>query len=356
MYFLSLFMNPKKIMPSLCVGIPTYNRPKALCRRLEEIKRFSEIISEILICDNSEESSLDVLEYIKTIDIKCTYIKNPVNIGAGANFLRVLENSSADYLWWRGDDDVISQDQVNAVKDHLSSDHELLLINYQAKNIFISKGVDSFVDNFQNVECMGWASQVIVPTSTAKKGLSWGFKSIDWAHIMVIIRLFHELPGMQYKVIPYILQEGEFRDIGREGLGWAFFNTTIMKFPETASALPSRELKKLYIANWRKTKKFNLVRTMVGMKLGISSQEKITLFTFLPLISIFNFHSTVLALTLYLLSKVPTFIYHILFSIYWTTLVVEKKRSLKLDFLMPCENFSQIYLALRKNYLFTKFD
>jgi len=160
---------------------------------------------------------------ISDLNLKCTYIKNPENIGAGANFLRVLENSTSDYLWWRGDDDVISADQVAAVRNNLTSEPELLLISNNAKEIFSSRGINGFVDNFDKVECMTWASQVIVPVAIAKKGLSWGYRAIDWAHIAVIIRMFNTCPDLNFTVAPYTLKENEFRDVGREEIGVGIF-------------------------------------------------------------------------------------------------------------------------------------
>lgn len=344
-------MNKFSSPPSLCIGIPTYNRPEALCRRINEIKQYTDTISEILICDNSEHTHQSVMDCISDLNIKCTYIKNSANIGAGANFLRVLENATSDYLWWRGDDDVISADQVAAVKGNLTSDPGLLLISNKAKEIFSSKGIDGFVDNFDKVESMTWASQVIVPVTIAKKGLPWGYRAIDWAHIAIIIRLFHSCPDLKFTVAPYTLKENEFRDVGREGLGWAFFNTTIKNFPDTASILPNPSLRKRYLTNWRKTKNFlPLIRTMVGMKLGISTQENISPSTFFPLLSFGNPRCVLLTIVLYLMSIIPKFAYQIVFSLAWTRMSIEKKTSFRLDFLMPHTTFYAAYRAIRNNH------
>jgi len=334
--------------PTLCVGIPTYNRPEALCRRIHEINNFPDLITEILICDNSNTNTEMVISSIKNSKIKCTYIKNIANIGAGANFLRVLENTESDYLWWRGDDDVISKEQVDAVKENISSDPGLLLMSYTAREKFISSGIDSFVSNFEKIEAMTWASQVIVPTRLAKIELSWGYKIIDWAHVALIIRMISINSSLKFSVIPYELKKNHFRDIGRVGLGWPFFNTTLKKFPQTAEIVPNR-LRQKYLENWRKTKKLSLVRTMIGMKMGVSTQETISLSTFSSLISVKNLYCNFVAITLFLASKVPSTIYLLLFSFAWKWFSASRKESFSLDFLMPCTNFIQVYNELRKN-------
>ena len=334
--------------PTLCVGIPTYNRPEALCRRINEVNKYHAVIQELLICDNSKETSQLVMDAIHGVDVKCTYIKNPVNIGAGANFLRVLENVSTDYVWWRGDDDVISAGQVDAVTSNLSATPRLILISNGNKEVFRGKGIDSFVDNFEKVEVMLWASTVVVPVEIAKKVLSLGYTNIDWPHVAIILGMFRICPDLEFVVIPFILNENEFRDIGREGLGWALFNTTIKEFPRTAAMLESESLKKRYIRNWRRTKRFSLVRTMAGMRLGFTTQERLTFKTFQNLLSPSNPKATLLGVVLYLMTLVPKLLYQIVFAIYWTRLSNEERLDLHLDFIMHHAKFSDVFKALRE--------
>lgn len=341
-------MNSFSRRPSLCIGIPTYNRPEALCRRINEVNQYADLINEILICDNSENTSPLVMETINSTDLKCTYIKNPDNIGAGANFLRVLENASTDYVWWRGDDDVISTEQVVAVTSNLSQNPRLILISMGNKEVFISKGIDAFVENFTKIEVMLWASAVIVPVEIAKKVLPLGYSTIDWPHVSIVLGLFQVCPDLEFIAVPFTLNENEFRDVGREGQSWPLFNTSIKEFPRTAFAIKSDSLKKQYLRNWRKTKKFYLIRTMVGMKLGISTQEKIRLSTFTPLLSLSSPKASLLGIVLYLMSKVPRSFYQMAFAIYWTRLAYEKKISLRLDYLLPHSNFRDVFKALRE--------
>jgi len=114
--------------------------------------------------------------------------------------------------------------------------------------------------------------------------------------------------------------------------------------------LPNPSLRKRYLTNWRKTKNFlPLIRTMVGMKLGISTQENILISTFFPLLSIDNLRCVLLAIVLYLMSIIPKFFYQIVFSLAWTRLSIEKKTSFRLNFLMPHTTFHSVYRAVRNN-------
>ena len=58
-------------MPTtLTIGIPTYNRSQALERRLNEIRRFYNLIDEVVICDNSQLAPPNLAQTIQELS-KC---------------------------------------------------------------------------------------------------------------------------------------------------------------------------------------------------------------------------------------------------------------------------------------------
>ena len=336
---------------TLTIGIPTYNRPEALCRRLSEIAQFGEVVDQIVICDNSNNTSENVKEALNSHPIPCNYIRNRNNVGGGANFIRVIENSTTDYMWWRGDDDVISREQVMAIASQLRFENKLILLGSHIKEKFEGKGVSEFVANFEKVSKMGWLSSIVLPVSIAKKALPWGYYGIapGWANVTMVLGLFRVCPDLEFVVVPIVLKEGEFRDIGRDGLRWALFNTCLRQFPQTANVLANDELRERYIKNWRRSHKFKLLKTMVRMRLGFMGQEKVGISTIYPLLSIVNPRSTLLGAALLVMSRVPRWVYQILFPMYWFRLTDSQKKRLGLNFLMEKEKYFDIYLALRKS-------
>ena len=337
--------------PTLSIGIPTYNRPEALCRRLAEIEKFTDFVQEVVICDNSAETPGAVTAAIEAVSFKCNYIKNSVSIGGGANFLRVVENASTDYLWWRGDDDVISAGQAEAVKANITSSPRLVLISAAIKDRFVGKGIDEFVDNFDKVDTMGWFSSIVMPVEIAKKALPWGFTGIasGWANVTLVLGLFRVNPELEFVVVPFRFGANEFRDVGREGQRWAYFNTCIKNYPKNSEALLTERNRQRFIRNWRKTLKGFLVRKMVGIKLGVSTQEKMTFSTFSKMLTIENPRSTLLGLFLYAMSKIPHVVYQFIFALVWLRLDDEKKESLNIDFLKSYKSVRDVFAALREN-------
>ncbi|BAP55999.1 hypothetical protein THII_1702 [Thioploca ingrica] len=336
---------------TLTIGIPTYNRPQALERRLNEIKKFHNLIDEVVICDNSPQILPSLAQAVQELS-KCHYYKNSGNIGGGANFLRVVEHAKSDYVWWRGDDDVISENQIQSVHAYLSTTPRLILLSTNVKAPFIGKGIKTFVENFPVVRTFGWLSAIVLPTQFAQKSLRWGYFGIasGWANVALILGLFREYPDLEFVVVPISLQDGEFRDVDRkEGLRWSLFRTCIKQFPLTAQVLESEQLRKIYLAKWRTTHGFHWIKTMVRFKLGYMPQEKITLATFFPFISIRNLRTTILAIILWIMANIPRLAYQLTFAYIWFYLDDKTKQKLELDFLSGCENYWQVFKALRVN-------
>lgn len=98
----------------LSICIPTYNRSNYLKRFLEklyaEIEKFSlQNKVEVIVSDNA---SVDDTQEIVQSFIKqgLIYKKNENNIGPDANFLKLFEMSTGEYIWLPGDDDLFADD------------------------------------------------------------------------------------------------------------------------------------------------------------------------------------------------------------------------------------------------------
>lgn len=341
----------KKI--SCSIGIPTYNRPDSLCRRLNEISQVMGFVDEVIIYDNSEDVSAAVVVAVGNAlrTYKCSYVKNIVNIGPGANFLRVLENATTDFMWWRGDDDLITHAQAEAVRRNLSDDPRLIILSAGVKEEFFGKGIDSFIDSLDKMSMLGWVSSIVLPVEIAKKVLNFGYAGIgsNWPQVVLMLSMFRVEHDLEFVIAPITMESDQFCDVGKTEVRWPYFNTGIRQFKETASFLPSKSLKKRYLQNWRRTRKFSEVKTMARFKLGYMKQEDISMHTFLPYVSIYNPRTTLLAIILFVMAKIPRHAYQLVFPLVWLRLSYQERVKLDLPFLLQYEKYGDLYKALRQS-------
>lgn len=331
------------------MAIATYDRPECMSRRLEECCNYLNVFNEIVICDNSEKSDQAILDKAnQALNIK--YLKNAANIGGGANFLRLIENSSSDYVWLRGDDDRINPSSVESVISNLDKAPKLYLLNSSIKHKVVGKGIDEFISSFDLIQSFGWISMVVVPTALAKRSLRWGYSGIgsSFAHVALILGMFRECPDLEFVVVPFEINDGDFRDSDSEQSDmWAVFSTMLIKFPKTSEVLPNLRLRKKYLYFWRKSLSWrSYLRLMARLKVGISQPEELNWSTFSSLRSVRNVRITSLAIVLWLMSKLPTRLYVSLFSVYYLRLEENERKKLKLDFLAGCTSFFEVYKCL----------
>jgi glycosyltransferase involved in cell wall biosynthesis len=131
----------------LTIGIPTYNRPLALIELLKCLYSLSvsENYFNILILDNSENDITEVqlfeAEYLNKVNLK--YIKHDQNIGFDNNILQLYLNTSTDYLWLIGDDDLPEDNCLIYIFKALSSNPDIVLIPFRQPSSLI-------LPNYQN--------------------------------------------------------------------------------------------------------------------------------------------------------------------------------------------------------------
>lgn len=91
----------------ISVGVPTYNRPELLDRRLANVLSQSLQAIDVIVSDNaSNNPEVDrVAKKWQAADARVRYVRQPQNKGAAANFLFVLEASRSEYFIWAADDD-----------------------------------------------------------------------------------------------------------------------------------------------------------------------------------------------------------------------------------------------------------
>lgn len=119
----------------LTIGIPTYNRPFALIELLDNLYRLLKTnhFFYILILDNSENLTTEKMllenKYLNKANLK--YIRHKENIGFDENILQLYLNTSTEYLWLIGDDDLPEENCISNIFQSLCSNPDLVLIPFR---------------------------------------------------------------------------------------------------------------------------------------------------------------------------------------------------------------------------------
>lgn len=103
---------------ALTIAVPTYNRQKYLAELLPDLIAQCEAANvngqqvEVVVVDNASTDSTS--EYvINNFSKRVRYFRNDTNIGADANFIECVKNSSGQYVWLFGDDEVINANGIS---------------------------------------------------------------------------------------------------------------------------------------------------------------------------------------------------------------------------------------------------
>ncbi len=106
----------------LSVCIPTYNRATFLGAALDSVIRQATDEVEIVVSDNASTDHTEALvrEYQARFP-RIRYHRNPENLGADRNFLKVVELAEGEYCWLLGSDDALGPSALRQVLQRLGS-------------------------------------------------------------------------------------------------------------------------------------------------------------------------------------------------------------------------------------------
>lgn len=94
--------------------MPVYNGEAVLKRAIDSMLAQTFSNFELIISDNnSTDKTADICQGYALKDKRIRYIRQPVNIGAAANFKFVFEQAKAGYYMWAAADDVRSPDFID---------------------------------------------------------------------------------------------------------------------------------------------------------------------------------------------------------------------------------------------------
>lgn len=114
---------------ALTVGVPVYNGAATLQRALDSIANASPERVRIVISDNaSTDATESICRAFAAGRTNVTYVRQPVNRGATANFQAVFDASDSPYFMWLASDDWIDEGFLEASIDFLQTHPDHLLV------------------------------------------------------------------------------------------------------------------------------------------------------------------------------------------------------------------------------------
>ncbi len=338
-------------MNSISIGIPTYKRPDALMRRLDELSSVFPEVHRVFISDNDPASIISNKVSAHALAGVISYNRNQANVGACANFIKIVEMSDGGSLWFRGDDDRISSEVVQAVRSAIIEGAEIVIFTSLKCDSVSGEGLADFCNAPYAIRASRWLSAVVIPSEKGKQCLEYGYFGVasGWPHVTLILGILQKFPSTKFKLISLASAADGFRDVGRdEGMKYAYFRTGIEFFPDTSLIIGDSDLRKLYLRNWRMAFDSKIIRVAVRMRLGFMAQEEIRFTTISPLIDWRRPALCVWSLVLWGIGRCPRAPLRMLFSVIFSRMQDSKKRSLGFEFLVGVSSLVAIYRLLRE--------
>lgn len=320
-------------------------------KRIHEFQAFSSIIDSIWISDNSNND--ETFNVVKELGLTTVlYSRNKFNIGGGANFISSLLMGESEFIWLRGDDDPISEDQVKAVAKAISFNPDIIILSRHSKTYRTIQSFSHFFQSFQECQAAGWLSMLLFKQSCLEYALKWGYWGIysGWSNITLVYGILRDKPNPFCLLSPVSITPSDFREEGRQSRKWSVIKTCVDDFPVTFNLIENKPVCKLAWYHWRKTHTFNITRTYLRSRLGFAPIERISIVTISNLLAPSVPKSSLIAITLVVIWLIPRTILAIVFSVVFRYMPEQKLEQLDLLFLrgLSC---SGIYYSIRTHQL-----
>ncbi len=113
--------------PKVSIGMPVYNGEAKIRETLNSLLAQSFTDFELIISDNASTDNTELIcqEYAKR-DGRIRFVRQPRNLGVGANFKYVLEQAKGEFFMWAACDDLRSLDYLSVNYDFLCENEDFV--------------------------------------------------------------------------------------------------------------------------------------------------------------------------------------------------------------------------------------
>ncbi len=194
----------------LYVTIPTYNRAACLQHTLDQILAQLTENAQCIVFDNcSTDGTPDVVAAAMRRSPFLRFVRHPVNVGAGANFLRCFEVAPEGWIWLLSDDDSPHADAIHTIESEISRHPDACYINF-ATNILekrkehrlettVTSGMAEFVNALDSFSNLIFITAGVHNLALNRQHLPGSYADIaSYApHVAITLRSLASAPGVQ---------------------------------------------------------------------------------------------------------------------------------------------------------------
>jgi glycosyltransferase involved in cell wall biosynthesis len=114
--------------PRVTIGVPVYNGERHLAKALDSLLAQDTTDFEVIISDNaSTDGTAAICQHYVERDPRVSYVRNERNLGAAANYNRLLHLATTPYFKWASADDVCEPQLLTRCLEVLEGRPEVVL-------------------------------------------------------------------------------------------------------------------------------------------------------------------------------------------------------------------------------------
>ena len=194
----------------LYVTIPTYNRAACLGHTLDQILPQLTETAQCVVFDNcSTDGTPDVVAAAMRRSPFLWSVRHPVNVGAGANFLRCFEVAPEGWIWLLSDDDSPHADAIHTIESEISRHPDACYINFATTILekrkehrpetTVTSGIAEFVNALDSFSNLIFITAGVHNLALNRPHLPWTYTDIasHAPHVAITLRSLASAPGVK---------------------------------------------------------------------------------------------------------------------------------------------------------------
>lgn len=167
----------------LSICIPTFSRVSTLTSLLERLGKELDGSCEVFVLDNaSTDGTGDLVQKLQSqwpaSGPSLTYVRNPINIGCGANILKAFLCGTAEWVMLMGDDDIPCAGMLSMIRRCLSEHPEASFIHFdkrlESAHPVECNSIDAFVESYYAYSQVFWMAAYIFNRAQCSPQVSLG--------------------------------------------------------------------------------------------------------------------------------------------------------------------------------------
>ncbi len=183
-------------LPLVSICVPTYNSANYLSECLDSIVNQTYKNCEIIVCDNASiDNTISIIQgYVEKHGFN--YYRNVVNIGAGANFNKLIGLAKGEYIAIYHADDVYAETIIEESLNMFNKDNTIGLVGTTGNSIDEYGNLTGSLDLSKKIKSLNKSSYSLDDALVALTSRGWFFVTPS---IMVRKKIYSELGLFELK-------------------------------------------------------------------------------------------------------------------------------------------------------------